>query len=478
MNTNPDLPLVVIFGRTNVGKSTLFNCLIEKKKALTSDISGTTRDSNTGTVEWNGKSFTLVDTGGIIDLKILSAKKPKVNKQILHTIDIDEKVQERSLDLLSRADLILFVIDAQAGFLDQDREMALAIKKLSIDPKKILLAANKADNPRIISETAEYNKLSLGEPFPVSAASGSGTGDLLDAITDRIKTKIDTRQKNEKPYINIAIVGKPNSGKSSLINSLLGEERVIVSPVPHTTREPQDASIEYKNIIFNLVDTAGITKRSASGARRKNKDNSLEKASVKRSIEAIARSEIVLLVLDITEDIGRQDAKLVDEILKKKSSLIIIANKWDLIEDKDLKHYTEQIYGRLPFVRWAPVQFISALTGKNVNKILDQAIMISEQRKISISENALSKFLSKIIKLHQPVKGKGVKKPYIHKLRLVETDPPFFAVHIGSKDSLDESYLRFIENRMREKFGFIGTPITIYVDKPRKVHGKHETVNN
>jgi len=456
------LPFVVIFGRTNVGKSSLFNCLTEKRKALISSIEGTTRDANIGEVSWRGKNFELVDTGGIMDLKFLTEKKNK-------TTDIEAKVQIKARGYIERADLILFLVDTKSGLLPQDKQMALYLKKILPTTDNIILVANKADSPRLRKEIAEFNKLSLGEPLAISAINGSGTGDLLDEIVKKIKKfKIPSPSiiKNDKEgIINVSIIGKPNVGKSSLVNAILKKDKLIVSPTPHTTREPQDTLIEYKNTFINLIDTAGISKRGQKGARRLKARNTLEKFSITKSLKTLINSDIALLMLDINKEITHQDAKLVEEIVKTKTSLIVVANKWDTIKDRSTKLYTEKIYTYLPFIKWAPIQFTSALTGEKVKKVFDIVLEVAKQRKTEIQANPLNKFLSRIVKKHAPAKGKGTKHPYIYELKQEEINPPIFSIRIGVKDNIHFSYLKFIENRLREKFGFLGTPITIYVEK-------------
>ncbi len=455
------LPQIVLFGRTNVGKSTLFNCLTEKRHAITADKEGTTRDSNIGVVEWEGKQFELVDTGGIIDLKYLTEKKQK-------TDDIEAKVQQQARDYLTRADLILFLVDTKTGLLPQDRQMASIIKKDEAIKKKTIVIANKADNPKLRLDTAEFNKLGMGEPIPVSAASGSGTGDMLDYLVKKIKkAKIAPYTPSPKPSINVCIIGKPNVGKSSLLNAVLGYERVIVSDIAHTTREPQDTDIIYKDKLVKLIDTAGISRKGT-------KTKGLEKYGIEKSLKSLKQSDIALLVLDISQVITHQDLKLVEEIVKRKNSFIIIANKWDLVEEKDTKRYTEYIYTKMPFATYAPIQFTSALTKSKVNKILDLILEIKEQREKKIGDKSLDRLLKKLVKIHKPPKAKGTKRPRVYSLKQVYTDPPKFEVRIGAKDTLDNSYLRFIENRLREKYGFLGTPITVYVDQNPRIHGKHE----
>ncbi len=454
-----NLPLVVICGRTNVGKSTLFNCLTEKRQALVSDIAGTTRDSNLGIVEWANSAFELVDTAGIIDWHYLLNKKTSDN-------DIDTQTQKQARSYLDQADLILFLVDTKAGLLPEDKEIAAALKKNSSYNKKVLLIANKVDNFRAAGEAAQFNKLSLGEPLAVSAASSMGTGDLLDIIIERIdkprKNKKAIDDKNDKP-ITVCIIGKPNVGKSSLLNSILGYERVIVSPIAHTTREPQNTNLIYKEKKITLIDTAGISKQGT-------KSKGLEKPGILKSLTSLERADIALLVMDISEPITHQDAKLIQEIVDRRKSLVFIANKWDLVETRDTKKWTEIVYDKLPFAAWAPLQFISAKTGEKVNKILDLILAISAERDLQLSDSQCAKFLSHVVKLHKPAKGKGLKAPHIYEFKQVKYSPPAFIVRIGPNDDLHFSYVRFMENRLREKYGFTGTPLHITVTKERKSH--------
>lgn len=490
-------PLVVIFGRTNVGKSTLFNCLTERRKALVSNIEGTTRDSIFGEVSWQRTDFRLADTGGIHDAKFLKANK-KIQKTNRRSADIDTLVQQKVRDLLKLADLILFVVDSRVGLLPQDKEMVKELKKIldankkdsdkinTLGKQNIILVANKADSPSIRRETAEFNKLGLGEPLVISAANGSGTGDLLDKITDELKT-LNIKQKDTEEIINeddkktainpikVSVIGKPNVGKSSLINSLIGENRLIVSSIAHTTREPQDVVIKHKDILISLVDTAGISKQGQKSVKKVQDKNVLEKFSIAKSLGTLSRAEIAILVIDIKAGLTHQEKKLVEEIVNKKTGLIIVANKWDLIEEKDYKLYTTKIYNDLPFASWAPIAFTSALSGEKTKKVLDLIIEVYKNYQIEISANALSRFLNKIIKQHAPSKAKGTKHPHIYELVQTHACPPKFKIRIGAKDTIHFSYLRFINNRLREKFGFLGIPLKIVVEKNRLVHGKHET---
>lgn len=454
-----NLPLVALCGRTNVGKSTLFNCFTEKRQALVSDIAGTTRDSNLGVVEWNGSAFEVVDTAGIIDWRYLLTKKITNN-------DIDAQTQKQARSYLNRADLILFLVDSKAGLLPEDKEIASALKKSPVYSKKVMLIANKVDNFRFASEAAIFNKLGLGEPVPVSAASSMGTGDLLDIVISKIdKHKVNKKIAKEKTEndINVCIIGKPNVGKSSLLNSILGYERVIVSPIAHTTREPQNTYLSYKEKNITLVDTAGIS-------RQGKKSEGLEKPGMLKSLKSLDKADIAMLVIDISEPITHQDAKIIQEIVERQKSLILIANKWDLIEEHNPKKWEEKIYDKLPFAAWAPIQFLSAKTGEKVNKILDLILKIANERQLKLSDSQCNKFLNHVVKLHKPAKGKGTKPPRIYEFTQTRNNPPFFAVRIGPNDDLHFSYLRFMENRLREKYGFTGTPIHTSIVKERKSH--------
>lgn len=458
----PD-PLVVICGRTNVGKSTLFNCLTEKNQALVSNIVNTTRDSNVGGVDWNKKLFTLVDTAGIISYKYLDAKK-------IITDDIEAKTQKQAKEYLEKANLIILLVDAKVGLLPEDKEIAAALKKNKKWQNKIILVANKVDNFKQAPEAAVFNKLGLGEPFAVSAANGMGTGDLLDIILEKLgqtaKSSLsgeDLKNKKDEAKVSVCIIGKPNVGKSSLLNSILGYERVIVSPIPHTTREPQNTEIIYKGQKIDLIDTAGISKQGKKG-------RGLEKPGILKSLKSLTRADIAVLVIDISEMITHQDAKIIQEIVERQKSLLFIANKWDLVATRDTKKWSEKLYDKLPFATWAPLQFVSAKTGEKVNKILDLILEISAKRQLELSESQCDKFMKTVVKIHKPAKGKGLKAPHIYEFRQTKTNPPVFAVRIGSNDNLHFSYVRFMENRLRERYSFIGTPIHISVTKQRKSH--------
>ncbi len=481
MQINTPHPLVAIVGRTNVGKSTLFNRLTERNQALVSDIENTTRDSNVADTSWRGKDFTVVDTAGIIDVKYLADKKLLSNP--LSNIDI--KTQKQVVAFFKQATLIIFMLDNKTGLLPADREMAKFFQKRKELKEKLLLVVNKVDSYKQKNEAAQFHKLGLGEPELISAASGAGTGDLLDKIFEILPgEKSDTPKKKWKGYkdeeeendeanldpnrpINVCLIGKPNVGKSSLLNSILGYERVIVSDIPHTTREPQKTEIIYKDQVINLIDTAGISKHGHKAER-------LEKYGIMKSLSTLKRSDVALLMLDISQEITHQDAKIIEEIMDFHKSFIILANKWDLVKNRDVKKWTADIYRRLPFVAWAPLQFISAKTGAKVNKIFDLVLEIAQARKVQLSDSQLEKFLKRIVKIHKPAKGKGMGHPRIYHIRQVGVNPPRFEVRIGSQDDLHFSYARFIENQLRTQFKIVGTPVSVSIVKNRKLHGTSE----
>jgi GTP-binding protein len=450
------LPKIIIMGRTNVGKSTLFNRLIGRGKALTSKIAGTTRDLNIGEVEWRGINFELIDTGGIET--ILPGQKvkklsPEANKDF--AIDIIKKTQSA----LKQADLILFTVDLQAGLMVADRELAKALKKYA---KKIIFVANKADSLKLFPNVAEFYKLGLGEPVLVSGLNGAGTGDLLDVVIaelKKMKKTIGQPKVTPAQALKITIIGKPNVGKSSLLNAILGEDRVIVSPIPFTTREAIDTYLEYKGKKIILVDTAGIRKQAKIAP-------GLEKISVRKSLSNARQADVCLLVLDISKPLTVQDNKLSKILIDAKVSLIIVANKWDAIEGKKTNtpnEFSEYIYQIFPYLTWAPIIFISALTGKNVHNVLNLALQVYEARQTQIDQTALDEFWQLAVKKRKPIKAKGQKFPCIQALTQVKTNPPQFEVRIGPRDTLSQAYLKYLENSLRRHFKLIGTPIQIKI---------------
>ncbi|MFA5021712.1 MAG: ribosome biogenesis GTPase Der [Patescibacteria group bacterium] len=454
------LPTVVIIGRINVGKSNLFNRLTESHKALVSEIEGTTRDYNLGQVNWRKKVFELIDTGGvdIESLKnsiqaILPTKKNKLAQNNL----IETEIIKQTKTALQKADLILMVVDAQSGLMPQDKELALVLKKIKTPT---MLVCNKVDSQKWRNQTSDFFKLGLGNPYPVSAANGSGTGDLLDDLIKKIKgPKGRPKIVNEQKPIKVAIIGKPNVGKSSLVNKILGENRVIVSDVPQTTREPQDTEITYKDNKIILIDTAGLRKKARI-------EWGLERMATRRTLKMIKTADVILLVTEVNKLLTVQDSYLGGIVKDSGAAMIIVANKWDILEDKTDKSdkVAKEFYqGHFSYLSFAPIVFISAKTGRNVDKILELVLEVATQRRKEISEKDLKELLQKVVRHHHPAQAKGQKRPHLYTLAQVGTNPPKFLVTIGKGQSVHFSYLRFIENQLRYNFGFTGTPISIGV---------------
>lgn len=444
------LPKVAIIGRANVGKSTLFNRLIEQDKALVSSISGTTRDRNIGIVSWRGKKFELTDTGGLdIDEKIPEPISQGIVKQ----------AQQAMID----ADLVLFVIDLIDGATPVDRDLA---KKLIAGgfKEKTIFVGNKAETAKLKKYDSSIYRLGLGEPVAISASSGSGTGDLLDEILEKLPSKKLKSGEADlaKPDIKIALLGRPNVGKSSLLNSILGEDRVIVSDIAHTTRETHDTEFSYKDKKFLIIDTAGIRRKSRI------ERGTLEKRSVGKSLDALNDCDVAVLITECNKKIDAQDKKITQAILESGKSVIIVANKWDLIGDKEtntIKEYENFYRKSFPYLWWAPLIFISAKENLRTHKLLDLAIEIKAAREIKVADSQLDKFLKQKIKQHKPSRGKGLKNPYIYEITQSSTNPPRFIIYVNDPTVLHFSYIRFLQNNLREKFKIIGTPIQVELRK-------------
>ncbi len=436
-------PIIALIGRTNVGKSTLFNRILSQPKALVSPVSGTTRDRNYGTIVWQNTELVFVDTGGL---------------DVERRDEIEINVVKQAERAVAEAHLILLVTDLQTGILPQERAIA---KKLKNSGKPIILVGNKADNPAIRNAAwdPEWGKLGLGHPFPVSAENGVGIGDLLDKIVELVREKNkDLKSSFDSLATSIAFVGKPNVGKSSLVNKILGEERVIVSDIPHTTREPQDSLLLKNNAPFILIDTAGIRKRAHITP-------GVEKSGVKKSLNMIKRADVVALILSAEEGSGAQERHLAGLIDEAKKPTIIVVNKWDLIKDRTtntMEAYRAKVMRDIPFLSWAPIIFCSAKTGERIPDILDLATKSREQSERRIDEPLLEKFLKKTVKVHKPVKAKGVRHPYIYSIKQIDVNPPTFILAIKELAPIHSSYMRFIENRLRETFGFKGVPIKMF----------------
>lgn len=480
-NTAAPLPVIALVGRVNVGKSTLFNKLIEEQKAIVSDVAGTTRTSNEGIVLWRGEEIKLIDTGGLT---------------FDETVVLEEDIIKQSERAIKEADVIVFVTDGRVGILPQELELAKRLRKKG---KPILLVANKIDNSKALKEF-EMNvwmKLGLGAPFLISASSGKNLGDLLDTIfatLDQIgkkpvsasnedegeelveqaeeETDEETLDLRLDRTINISLIGKPNVGKSSLFNKLIGEDRVIVSDMPHTTREPFDTHVAYEHEQDAETKTQDIRFIDTAGIRRKAKvDGALEQIGISKSIQSIEESDIILFVLDGNEPISSQDKQLGGLLEKRAKSVIILINKWDLTDDNSDTRRNEvkrMIMAEFPHLSFAEVLFVSGLTGYRVHQIFPVIMHVWRARHTVIPVKALEFFLKESVKQHRPSRGKGTRFPEILGIRQLGTAPPVIELFIKYRTSLHRSYLHFIENRLREQFDLTGTPVIMKLRKQKR----------
>lgn len=437
-------PTVALVGRTNVGKSTFWNRLTETGRALVSPEAHTTRDRNFGLVSWKGLTFELVDTGGMD----------------VESDEIGRGIREQSEQAIRDADLVLFVVDARAGVLPQDQELARLAKKLN---PRVWLVANKVDKASTIpmAHDAAMYQLTLGEPHAISAATSLGIGDLLDEIFVELERLGHPPQEpQEQKPLRLAFIGRPNAGKSSLVNAILGEPRVIVSPIAHTTREPQDTPLRYKDHELLLIDTAGMRKKA-------HVKEGVEEMGIDRNMAAIANADIAYLIFDVTADPTAQDRHLAGYLEESKKGLILVANKWDLVKNKttsSTEEYEAIIRQMFPFLNWAPLTFTSAATGQRATDLLDLALKVEEERHRHIDYNALNKLLKACIKTKKPLASYGPRSPRIYDAAQVGHAPPEFLITvIGEKESIHQSWVKFFEKRLREKFGFDGTPIVVKV---------------
>ena len=432
--------LVAIVGRPNVGKSTLFNRLTGTRQAIVSEEAGTTRDRQYGKCEWCGKEFSIVDTGGWI------VKSDDV---------FEEEIRKQVLIATEEADIILFVVDIKNGVTDLDTEVASILRKSKVP---VLLCANKTDNNEDRYSAAEFYSLGLGDPYCISAATGSGTGELLDVILDMLK-KNTTADDSESTLPRFSVVGRPNAGKSSLINSFIGEDRNIVTDIAGTTRDSILTRFNKFGFDFYLVDTAGI--------RKKNKiSEDLEFYSVMRSIRAIEHSDVCILLIDATRGVEAQDMNIVQIIQRNNKSLVVVVNKWDLVEDKtndDIARYEQAIRSRMAPFSDFPIIFASALTKQRIFKVLEAANAVYANRKSRISTSKLNEEMLPIIENYPPpsMKGKYIKIKYCS--QLPNTQIPSFVFYANLPQYVKEPYKRFLENKIREKWNFCGTPINIFI---------------
>jgi GTP-binding protein len=430
--------IVAIVGRPNVGKSTLFNRLIEAREAIVDEVSGVTRDRNYGRCVWNGITFSVIDTGGYV----------KNSEDIF-----EEEINKQVMLAIGEADIILFMVDVTTGVHDLDSSIAAMLRKID---KKVLLVVNKVDNNERLLDAAEFYSLGLGDYFPLSSVSGSGTGDMLDEV---VKYLPEEKEEDIPDIPRVAIVGRPNVGKSSLVNSLLGEERNIVTPVAGTTRDSIFTRYNKFNHDFMLVDTAGLRKKGKVS-------EDIEFYSVMRAIRTIENSDICLLLIDATRGIEAQDLNIISLIHSNNKGMIILVNKWDLIEKENntsLAVEKEIRYKTAPFTDY-PILFISAINKQRIHKILELVDVVNQNRKRKIPTSELNEVMQQIIRDNPPpaLKGKYVKIKYVTQL---PTYTPAFAFFCNLPQYVKEPYKRYIENRMREKFEFSGVPIRIFFRK-------------
>ena len=435
-------PIVAIVGRPNVGKSTFFNYIIGKRISIVEDTPGVTRDRVYADTEWRGRNFTLIDTAGIEE----------------GTEGIIEAGMREQVNIaISLADVILFVTDIKQGVTDIDKEIAMLLRK---SKKPIVLVCNKADNAGKTSDDIyEFYNLGIGEPHPVSSANALGIGDVLDVIYEHFPE--DDGRDNDEEIIKVALIGKPNVGKSSLVNKILGEERVIVSDIAGTTRDAIDSYFENEFGKYVFIDTAGI--------RRKSKvKESIEKFSIMRTLLAIERADVCLMMIDATEGVTDQDAKIAGEAHEAGKGIIIVVNKWDEIEkdDKTLNQFKKDIYNKLAYLTYAPMIFISAKTGQRVNKLYEMINNVASQNALRVNTSMLNQVLEEAIAIVQPPTDKG-KRLKIFYMTQATTKPPTFVVFVNSKELFHFSYERYLVNQIRKEFGLVGTPIRMIVREKR-----------
>ena len=453
-------PVVALVGRPNVGKSTLFNRLAGERLAVVDDVPGTTRDRLVCEAEWTGWVFNIVDTGGIDPTQT----GPGRSQQPLSigSADFIEQIRIQAEIAIRDSDAVLFLVDADAGVTPADYEVAEILRRYQKEVNgelkpPVLLVVNKCDNEARRMAALQFYELGLGEPYVISALHGIGTGDLLDVL---VATFGQRGEEAEDDSVKIAIVGKPNVGKSSLLNRLLGEERAIVSPIAGTTRDAIDTYLTYNDTPVTLIDTAGIRRRGKI-------DVGVEKYSVLRSLQAIERASVALLVLDASVGLSAQDAHIAGFILDAWKSAVVVVNKWDAIpkDSFTMSEYTKKIRQELNFMDYVPVLFISALSGQRVEQVLPLALKVEEERLVRMSTSKINQILHEAQDLHAPSRaGQQLKIYYATQVR---SDPPTFLVYVNAPKLAHFTYLRFLENRIREEYPFTGTPIRLVL-RPRR----------
>lgn len=431
-------PVVAVVGRPNVGKSTLFNVLAGERISIVKDTPGVTRDRIYADASWLDKDFTLIDTGGI---------EPESNDIIL------SQMREQAQIAIETADVILFLTDVRQGLVEADEKVADLLRR---SKKPVVLVVNKVDNfEKFMPDVYEFYNLGIGDPVPISAASMLGIGDMLDEVVKHFKTNAGSDEEDDRP--RIALIGKPNVGKSSLVNRLLGENRVIVSEVAGTTRDAVDTAVSYHGEEYIFIDTAGL--------RRKSKvKEDLERYSIIRAVTAVERCDVALIMIDATEGVTEQDAKIAGIAHDRGKGIIIVVNKWDAIEknDKTMQKHTEKIRQILSFMPYAEILFISAKTGQRTDKIFRMIQMVIENNSMRIATGVLNEIISEAVAMQQPPSDKG-KRLKIYYTTQAAVKPPTFVLFVNDKKLVHFSYLRYLENRIRDAFGFKGTSLKFIV---------------
>ena len=436
-------PMVAIVGRPNVGKSTFFNYIVGKRVSIVEDTPGVTRDRVYAEANWRGKEFTLIDTGGIeFD------ESNNILSQMKEQVDI----------AINMADVIVFLTDAKQGITASDKDIALILKK---SKKPIILVCNKADKfGKDAPEIYEFYNLGLGEPFRVSSVNAIGIGDVLDEIYNNLPDTV--KDLEEEKIVKVAVIGKPNVGKSSLVNKILGENRVIVSDIAGTTRDAIDSEFENEYGKYIFIDTAGVRRHSKI-------EENIEKYSVARTLLAIERADVCLMMIDAKEGITEQDTKIAGEAHEAGKGIIIVVNKWDEIEKENgtLEKYTKAVYDKVPYLAYAPIIFISAKTGQRVDKLFDLINKVAEQNSIRVSTSVLNDILNEAMAVVQPPTDKG-RRLKIYYMTQASIKPPTFVVFVNDKKLFHFSYERYLINQLRKEFEFIGTPIRMMVREKRE----------
>ncbi|MFR7762863.1 MAG: ribosome biogenesis GTPase Der [Eubacterium sp.] len=431
-------PIVAIVGRPNVGKSTLFNALAGQKISIVKDTPGVTRDRIYADIDWLNYNFTMIDTGGI---------EPDSSDIIL------AQMREQAQIAIDTADVIIFMTDVKQGLIDADAKVADMLRR---SQKPVVLVVNKVDNfNKMMADVYEFYNLGIGDPVPISASQRSGIGDMLDKVVEHFKSLDLEEDEDDRP--KVAIVGKPNVGKSSIINKLTGESRVIVSNIAGTTRDAIDTDVKWNGKEYVFIDTAGI--------RRKSKvKEDIERYSVIRTVTAVERADVVVIVIDATEGVTEQDAKIAGIAHENGKGIIIAVNKWDAIEknDKTVYEYTNKVRQILSFMQYAEIMFISAKTGQRLPKLFDMIDMVIENHSMRIETGVVNEIMAEAVAMQQPPSDKG-KRLRLYYITQVSVKPPTFVIFVNDKELMHFSYTRYIENRIREAFGFRGTPLRFII---------------